>query len=381
MSAQKRSKTVYVLGAGFSRPAEAPLQAEILREIFALRTTYQGDHVREVARALDAFQEFLENGLAIDPADFPEVMLEDVFTPIDRCLADGVSFRKYDVRQLVQLREQVFSLILFAFQNRIGGQGTTAPYLERFARSMVAQMRPRMQDPDHEPVSILSTNWDSLLDIAIQRELKRHSECGVLDYCCYIEPLDDEDQDTLMPGLWALGRGGYNVKLLKLHGSMNWLQCPKCQRLYAAFDPAAPEHGIFRRHQCRHCAVPAGGRSQDDCSAALKSTLIMPTFLKDLTNFQLKLVWQNAAIELSEASKVVFIGYSLPPADYELRQLYARTIPLDAEIEVVQNEETGDAVREENAAAFRRYRSFFGRRKITLQPIGVEEFTNRIPSK
>jgi len=33
-----------------------------------------------------------------------------------------------------------------------------------------------------------------------------------------------------------MGKGGFNVKLLKLHGSLNWLQCPRCNRLFVDFD-------------------------------------------------------------------------------------------------------------------------------------------------
>jgi len=61
----------------------------------------------------------------------------------------------------------------------------------------------------------------------------------------------------------------------------------------------------------------------------------MPTFLKNLTNTQYKLIWQNAAIELSEATKIVFIGYSLPAADFEMKQILSRMVRDTAEIEVV----------------------------------------------
>lgn len=50
-------------------------------------------------------------------------------------------------------------------------------------------------------------------------------------------------------------------------------------------------------------------------SIKLQSNLLLPTYLKNLSNIQIKLVWQNAAIELSEATRIVFIGYSLP-ADF-----------------------------------------------------------------
>ena len=61
----------------------------------------------------------------------------------------------------------------------------------------------------------------------------------------------------------------------------------------------------------------------------------MPTYLKNLSNPQYKLIWQNAGVELSEANRIVFIGYSLPQADFEMRQLLARMVRENAEITLV----------------------------------------------
>ena len=84
---------------------------------------------------------------------------------------------------------------------------------------------------------------------------------------------------------------------------------------------------------CRHCRKNYG--IPEINSIKLQSNLLLPTYLKNLSNIQIKLVWQNAAIELSEASRIVFIGYSLPAADFEIRQLLARMIRPNAEIQVV----------------------------------------------
>jgi len=86
----------------------------------------------------------------------------------------------------------------------------------------------------------------------------------------------------------------------------------------------------------------------------------MPTFLKNFSNPQYKIIWQNAGIELSEAQKIVFIGYSLPQADFEMRQLLSRMIRKDAVIEVVDyGKETDEKIK----ATKQRYEVFFGKRK------------------
>jgi len=245
-------------------------------------------------------------------------------------------------------------------------------------------MKLRMTKKQHDPLAIISTNWDILLDNSIKRAIEGDNNNGVVDYCCYISSLHDDE--TIKPGLWALGKGNYNVKLLKIHGSMNWLICPKCQRLYVAFYDKIAEYGIYKDKSCSHCT--RNFKEPKTISNALRSNLIMPTFLKDLNNFQIKLIWQNSGVELSEASKIVFIGYSLPQADYELRQLLSRMIPHDAKIEVVmrneKDEETGKILKEikdSNNEILNRYQTFFGKRKVTSHRNGVENYIEELTDR
>jgi hypothetical protein len=108
----------------------------------------------------------------------------------------------------------------------------------------------------------------------------------------------------------------------------------------------------------------------------------MPTFLKDLTNFQIKLIWQNAGVELMEAQRLVFIGYSLPQADFEFRQLLSRMVRQDAEIHVVlyENKSTPEGPRLYNEECDR-YTRFFSRHKhITFEPGGVSAFVKQLTS-
>jgi hypothetical protein len=46
---------------------------------------------------------------------------------------------------------------------------------------------------------------------------------------------------------------------------------------------------------------------------------------KNLNNTHLKMVWQNAMIDLREANRIVFLGYSFPLADFEFRYLLLKS--------------------------------------------------------
>lgn len=374
-------KTVYILGAGFSKPAKAPMQSEIIKEILNLKEKNFGTKDKIIKGYLNKFEKFLENELFIDRDDFKNVALEDVFTPIDRCIIDSISFRSLDSKSIIDLREIIYSLIIIAIKEKLQDSTRHKGYIDTFSNYLIDKMKPRITNKNHDPVSVISTNWDILLDNSIKRSIEKDNHNGVVDYCCYISSLHNDE--TIKPGLWALGKGKYNVKLLKIHGSMNWLTCPKCQRLYVAFYDKIAEYGIYKDKFCNHCSK--NFKENENISIALRSNLIMPTFLKDLNNFQIKLIWQNAGVELSEASKIVFIGYSLPQADYELRQLFSRMTPHDAEIEVVMRNEKDEKTmkiitkrKDRNDKILQNYRTFFGKRKITSYRIGVEKYIDEL---
>jgi hypothetical protein len=74
-----------------------------------------------------------------------------------------------------------------------------------------------------------------------------------------------------------------------------------------------------------------------------------------------------------EARKLVFIGYSLPHADFEFRQLLSRMVHKDAKIEVVLWDGSPRFKDE-----CERYESFFSKHALSLEPKGVLEFVRKL---
>jgi len=347
------NKTVYILGAGFSAAANAPSQEKIIEKIFELHKSvpllFKNGAVKE-------FESFLEETLCIPKSLHSKVPLEDVFTPLDRCIIDNITFRNLNLVEIKVKRDLISYLIGATLDHLL--KHTTKDYINTFAKYLVEKSSQRIGHKfrTNDPVSVISTNWDILLDNSIKRYISNHYNGeAVVDYCCYISSYKKNDT-TIMPGLEMLGRGGFNVKLLKLHGSLNWLQCPNCHRLYVVFDEKIAMKAFVDTENCRHCDKNFG----EFDSHKLISNSIMPTFIKDLSNPQFKIIWQNAGIEISEASRIVFIGYSLPQADFEMRQLLSRMSRKNVEIEVVSY---GGNESDENIKLIsERYKVFFGDR-------------------
>ncbi|HEV7404748.1 MAG TPA: hypothetical protein VGO11_17535 [Chthoniobacteraceae bacterium] len=382
----KLKKTVYILGAGFSNPAGGPDQSRLMKLIFDLPELNP-----QTKSAKKAFRSFLVEVMRLDPMTMSAFSLEDIYTPIDRCLADNVPFRGQTVEQLQRLRSQMEYLVSLAIDKSFDAKNKkdalAGSYIEEFARHLarLASIRATKAKTEslasakaYDPFSIISLNWDMALDNALFEALnvndayeeRDYAPIGVVDYCCYISSLK-KHAPRIQSGLWTLGAQGYNVKLLKIHGSMNWLQCSNCQRLFVDFNEKKTIPNFLQPGECRHCF-------RHHIKARLQGSLVMPTFLKDLSNFQIKLIWQNAGVELMEADKLVFVGYSLPHADFEFKQLLARMVRDDAELEVVLYHSNKAASKRSYEQEVDRYKQFFGTRKITSRGDGVEKFVRRL---
>lgn len=372
-------KTVYILGAGFSMDAGAPSQAQIMKEaldIYENRINSGNEKVRE---RFAEFKKLLTDVMCFSEEQLCDVILEDIFTPLDRCLSENIQYRGIPVGNIMKVREDVFHVIGDTIKEVIERSDKNKNYIDDFARYLVreSQSRANIRDDDNndsiDPVSVISTNWDIMLDNSIYEAIPRGQgeKFGVVDYCCYISSIDENDE-TVKPGLLAIGRNGYNVKLLKLHGSLNWLQCPRCMRLYTIFGKV----NFDDEYCCRHCTKNFGKEEK----SILISNLIMPTFIKDLSNPQYKIIWQNAGVEISEADKLVFIGYSLPSADFELRQLLSRMSKRNAEIEVVtfvDDEEDKETIESKKKAIMKHWTVFFGTRPMKFHFNGVKEYIEK----
>lgn len=361
------SKTVFILGAGFSAEAGAPSQAKLIQKALELEKAQSASN----NNCTHTLKNFLTESLNIAEYQLNDVPLEDVFTPLDKCAVENLSFRSLSAKQVIEVRDAVSHLIGRVLDNELYNPENKR-YIRNFSKKIVelSKMRSGGNYKDHDPVSIISTNWDILLDNALHQTINNQAsetQKGVVDYCCYVSSLSETD-DKVKPGLEILGKGGYNVKLVKLHGSLNWLQCSQCLRLYVKFYvKTGVNSSTLGKIGCRHCKRNFGFANVDSMSPSL----VMPTFLKDLRNPQLKIIWQNAGIELAEATRIVFIGYSLPFADFELRQLLSRMTRTTADIWVVGYSKINNKARQD----FRkRYKTFFGKRNVRFFWKGASHF-------
>lgn len=125
---------------------------------------------------------------------------------------------------------------------------------------------------------------------------------------------------------------GREIPYLKIHGSINWFRCLKCGTLQVHGANVCGKY-LFEddvKEQCSKCGQVASVEK-----VQIKPEIITPTMLKSINSQLYNNLWQNVAYELQQAEKIIFCGYSLPIADYEFRYLLKQNIGVKTKIDVV----------------------------------------------
>lgn len=343
--------TVFVLGAGFSKAAGLPSQAELLGKVL------RGDGSKEI-------RDFIERVYGLVGEDAERLALEDVYTPIHRSVARNEWLKGHSPDELWALERTLTAGIADALNIDISEADSAGGFLSRFVGELADRATPG------GGAAVISLNWDIVLDRRLHLEIARRAagdrdgRKGVIDYCCHCTGLGNED-DRIIPGLLAKSERRPRVKLLKLHGSLNWLTCRQCHRLYVNKMEKIGRSEFSEPQTCRHCEKSGQG------SPKLGASILLPTFQKNMGDHHIQQVWNQAGTEISRARKIVFIGYSFPLADFEFRTLVTKHLSPNASAEIVLH------TRDEAHGPERRYRDYFGPNRCTIHYGGVETYVSQ----
>ncbi len=382
----QESKVVYFLGAGFSKESGGPAQNELLKFIFGDKLNgYTIDIVPIKIRT----KNFLKEAFLLHDQQLSEINLEDILTPLDRCISQNTSFRGYSLAAIRQIRDDIMHLISLAIDNMISeSDDFKKEYVIQLVKHIIS--RSKTKNNEEPSISIISTNWDILLDKKLFQESRESMEANnpktqfVINYGTTYGPLSNyEEYLEYIPDFDApFSKEANSICLLKVHGSLNWLICPNCNRLYVDPDWKVALNWGIDALNCRVCSLKQLNPNSANERVALEPFILLPTFLKDINHAHMKQIWNSAARELEKAKKLVFIGYSLPLADYEIRQLLMRFVPDNCKIEVVLWSKNGRAPSKTgqkfNDTETYRYQTFFGKRKIKFHYKGADTYINNL---
>jgi NAD-dependent SIR2 family protein deacetylase len=291
------SETVFIIGAGVSKEAGAPLMNDFLDVADGLRKN-PATRVPEldlVFRGRDALQSVLSK------ASIDLLNLESVFAAFEMAkLLRRLGL--LSIEEIDALPGAMARLIQCTLETTItfpiSGQQVRPPQPYDNLGAWLAKQKNKANWPR---VSFITFNYDICLDYAL------FFHTLPVDYCL----------GSPLPR---------TVRLMKLHGSLNWSQCPTCKYIV----PLQLDQ-FFRGKQSAYDAnrvkipISSGLGRVPHCGGSLSSQpfIAPPTWNKTQYHSQLESVWQAAAQELSDAENIVICGYSLPETDQFFRYLYA----------------------------------------------------------
>jgi len=232
--------------------------------------------------------------------------------------------------------------------------------------------------------AIISTNYDLVVDNMLMRYLQSCNYGFAARRVLGSEVMEHAEvrRDGVRGegvGTWhyysASGPLNNGCLHVKLHGSLNWLYCPRCDEL----DITVGEKGAVLT------ADPGLTCGNQNCTARYEPLIVDPTMYKLYDNRLLRESLDLAERALKRARVIVFIGYSLPEADYELRCLLVRAVANNYGAErrprllviddVITNKKCAHD-RNSIRAVGRRYKSLFGG-KVEFLPIGLHGLLER----
>ncbi len=298
-------KYVFILGAGASKEAGGPLMADFLDRAALLRRS-NTEGVRAVVGAFDdVFTAMSELRGVFDKSYLNLDNIEVLFGAIEMGQLLG-KFADRDETSIHKLRDSLVTLIVNTLERSIPFPvrdrriQPPTPY-DNFS-NLLWDIRNRSAQihNDDSWFSFISFNYDLSLDYSL-------SFRGVpFDYC-----LDDNPSN----------RG---LAYLKLHGSINWGACNRCNKIIP-FNVGDAHFDLWTDTPHVYFNLGSKLNTRPHCDQALDGTpvIVPPTWDKTTYHSQLRSVWQQASKVLALAENIFVIGYSLPESDLFFRYLFA----------------------------------------------------------
>jgi len=282
--------TVYVMGAGASLHAKYPLGRNLLRALadWLDKGIHQSNALKqtEIPLILRRYQE-------------PLSTVRELFGELDDC---EEILRELDSRakqaNTAHLRDALAGGIREFFAD-IASQEGAETY------DLFAQTHAKRGDV------IITFNYD----IALERALKKAGRWDIKHgYGFPFGFFPDAQSD---------------VKVLKLHGSVNWFQRPTQEDM----PPLIARRDLDLLGYPPNLTDPRIGK--DGFSSDNTGTLILPDPNKEYYWKELwRKIWDSAEKSLASTPRLVMLGYSLPKSDSEPRELLLEKTNHDASIEI-----------------------------------------------
>jgi hypothetical protein len=289
------SDTVFILGAGASKQAGAPVMANFLDEARNLLYTNSVENEKQnfelVFESIGALQS-VHSKSQLDLDNIESVMAAfEIAETLQKFPEDSQIGSR---NRTAALNRLIAKTIAKTLQFPLSGESrlmAPAPYKEfvELIKFLQKDVNPR------HSVSVITFNYDIACDFAFT-------------------------DNQLLPdyGIIKTNDSRGKTPLIKLHGSLHWsYNADKSEIDIRPIDVNSLPYIAGNSHR----TVLVDFTDEDRFKGG--PVIVPPTWNKSEHHQTLATVWQKAAFELTNARNIFIIGYSLPPTDSFFRYLWA----------------------------------------------------------
>lgn len=315
---------LFVLGAGASHPDGVPLQQDILPMIIS-------DEMKEISNSAigNQVKEFIVDNFSIHPdaGSFPK--LEAIFGFLDYFIQQNESLSsKYTNETIREIKENFIKIIHYIVNRRTDKRSST---YHLFWETVAKYNR---------NISIITLNYDTLLEQAFDFLFQKH---GYIDYSIHLMNYDKLDElkefnfwiNPREPISIRPGEDPVPIKIIKLHGSLNWKYCNCCN--HTLLTPWDRKIDLNRGKLIGH-TFPDEKEYDYFCpidQTEFQTLIMPPSYIKSLNNPIVTQLFGEASREIRMSRKIAFIGYSLSDADVHIKALFKKHLKANTELIVV----------------------------------------------
>jgi len=222
----------------------------------------------------------------------------------------------------------VFRTLISLFNRRLGDTTNNLPATNRrFLYRIISNFLKSNVRPDD--ITIITFNQDIQIEKILNKmeHTQTYRKFGhVFDFpSCYQIWFDKVTFPKHGKMLFDLGDGNpKGVKILKLHGSLNWYSLHKSQKISpkAMFKEDRPIYVTRRQRIDIQMRYTLGSRSRHTIPVIIPPV----THKSGILHNHIKPLWNMAEKALENANEVVIFGYSCPTMDFESSNLIQRSL-------------------------------------------------------
>jgi hypothetical protein len=287
-------RIIFFVGAGFTKAVvdTAPTGNEFLIKAF----DPEGPFIQD--KRVKRVKNFIESVYYPLRGVYPNI--EDILSLIDYVIQKKEALSKdYLLEDVITVRNDLIYLIGDVIKGSIEKTSQTKKELSRVFIEKISDLLKNGAN-----ISIISTNYDVIIDNALL-EIKQSCNYGIrLRYNIYWDTnrTKTNSRPKKSKNCSFSGFGGEinkgDVPLLKIHGSLNWFYCPKCDELDITSGIKGATALVGDRSKFL-CVNPY-------CTSNYEPLIVTPTMLKVYENTFLQKLWILSENAISKANHLVF---------------------------------------------------------------------------